>query len=99
MPELPEVETYVRELAPLLTGRQVCAAEVFWPRTIAAPDADAFQTQIVGQQFATFGRRGKYMLLGLASGATLIVHLALARYDVALGCRQICRNSSRASPT
>ncbi|MBP8293010.1 MAG: bifunctional DNA-formamidopyrimidine glycosylase/DNA-(apurinic or apyrimidinic site) lyase [Caldilineaceae bacterium] len=77
MPELPEVETYVRELAPLLTGRQVCAAEVFWPRTIAAPDADAFQTQIVGQQFATFGRRGKYMLLGLASGATLIVHLRM----------------------
>jgi formamidopyrimidine-DNA glycosylase len=77
MPELPEVETYVRELTPLLAGRQVCAAQVFWPRTIAAPDVPAFLTQIVGQQFATFGRRGKYMLLGLASGATLIVHLRM----------------------
>ena len=77
MPELPEVETYVRELAPLLAGRRVGAAQVFWPRTIAAPDAATFVAQIVGQQFATFGRRGKYMLLGLASGATLVVHLRM----------------------
>ncbi len=77
MPELPEVETYVRELTPLLAGRRVGAAQVFWPRTIAAPDVATFQTQIIGQEFATFGRRGKYMLLGLASGATLIVHLRM----------------------
>lgn len=77
MPELPEVETYVRELEPLLLGRQVCAAQVFWPRTIAAPAVAEFQAQIVGQQFARFGRRGKYMLLGLAGGATLIVHLRM----------------------
>jgi len=77
MPELPEVETYVRELAPLLAGRRVRAAQVLWPRTIAAPDVAAFVAQIVGQQFATFGRRGKYMLLGLASGATLVVHLRM----------------------
>ena len=84
MPELPEVETYVRELAPLLARRRVSAAQVFWPRTIAAPDAATFATRIVGQEFATFGRRGKYMLLGLAGGATLIVHLRMTgRLEVA----------------
>jgi formamidopyrimidine-DNA glycosylase len=77
MPELPEVETYVRELAPVLAGRQVTAAEVRWPRTIAAPSPDEFTAGIVGQRFARFDRRGKYMLLGLASGATLIVHLRM----------------------
>lgn len=77
MPELPEVETYVRELAPLLQGRQVLAAHVLWPRTVAAPDADAFMVQMTGQRFATFGRRAKYMLLGLESGDTLIVHLRM----------------------
>lgn len=77
MPELPEVETYVRELEPLLRGRTVCAAEVFWPRTIAAPDVDRFLAEIVGQQFANFDRRGKYMLFGMASGFTLIVHLRM----------------------
>lgn len=77
MPELPEVETYVRELAPALAGRQVLHAQVTWPRIIAAPDVAAFQAQIVGQRFAHFDRRGKYMLLGLTSGATLIVHLRM----------------------
>jgi formamidopyrimidine-DNA glycosylase len=65
MPELPEVETYVRELEPLLVGRRVVGAEVRWARTIAAPDAEQFAARIVGQRFATFGRRAKYMLLGL----------------------------------
>ncbi|MEJ5248440.1 MAG: bifunctional DNA-formamidopyrimidine glycosylase/DNA-(apurinic or apyrimidinic site) lyase [Caldilinea sp.] len=77
MPELPEVETYVQELKPLLSGRTVIHAQVSWPRTIALPDAAAFATQMAGQQFVRFGRRGKYMLLHLASGATLIVHLRM----------------------
>jgi formamidopyrimidine-DNA glycosylase len=65
MPELPEVETYVRELQPLLAGRVVTAAEVRWARTVAAPTPDEFIARIAGQRFTTFGRRAKYMLLGL----------------------------------
>lgn len=77
MPELPEVETYVRDLAPLLGGRQVLAAHVLWPRTVATPDADAFCARLAGQHFITFGRRAKYMLFGLENGDTLIVHLRM----------------------
>jgi formamidopyrimidine-DNA glycosylase len=77
MPELPEVETYVRDLAPLLGGRQVLSATVTWPRIIAVPDAENFVTLIAGQRFERFTRRGKYMLLGLESGMTLIVHLRM----------------------
>ncbi len=77
MPELPEVETYVRELAPALSGRTIVGAEVRWPRTIAAPAAEAFADAVAGQRFERFGRRGKYMLFGLASGDTLIVHLRM----------------------
>jgi formamidopyrimidine-DNA glycosylase len=85
MPELPEVETYVRELQPLLAGRQILAAEVRWPRTIAGLAPEEFADRIVGQRFHTFGRRAKYMLLGLAYGDgpiyqasdTLIVHLRM----------------------
>jgi len=77
MPELPEVETYVRELAPILHGRQVTGAQLLWPRTIAAPSAPEFAHQIVGERFAAFGRRGKYMLLGFESGVTLMVHLRM----------------------
>lgn len=77
MPELPEVETYVRELAPELAGRTIQAARVYWARTIAAPAAEQFGDRIAGLHFTTFGRRGKYMLLGLSDGSTLIVHLRM----------------------
>lgn len=77
MPELPEVETYVRDLTPLLQGRTVKGVTILWPRIIAAPTPDGFMRHLIGQQFMTFGRRGKYMLLGLASGDTLIIHLRM----------------------
>lgn len=77
MPELPEVETFVRELEPQLRGRRVTEALVPWPRILATPSAEEFAEQIVGEEFVSFGRRAKYMLLGLSSGATLIVHLRM----------------------
>ncbi len=91
MPELPEVETYVRELEPDLRGRRVTGVAIRWPRIIAAPGPDEFARELVGQRFATFGRRGKYMRFGLVRegneageeesdkplGDTLIVHLRM----------------------
>ncbi|MBX3052469.1 MAG: bifunctional DNA-formamidopyrimidine glycosylase/DNA-(apurinic or apyrimidinic site) lyase [Caldilineaceae bacterium] len=77
MPELPEVETYIRELRPQLAGKRVVAGEVKWPRIIATPEPALFTELIRDRRFDTFGRRGKYMLLGLDSGETLIVHLRM----------------------
>lgn len=77
MPELPEVETYVQALRPLLRGKTVVAAEVRWPRTIAEPEASLFPEMVRGRRFVSFGRRGKYMLFGLDSGETLVVHLRM----------------------
>ena len=77
MPELPEVETSLRDLEPLLRNRTIVAAAVNWPRTLAAPHADEFGVRIVGQRFTTFARRGKYMLFGMEQGDSLIVHLRM----------------------
>jgi formamidopyrimidine-DNA glycosylase len=77
MPELPEVETYVRELEPILQGRTVTGVRVRWARIIAVPDPTTFAERMIGQRFASFNRRGKYMLLGMESGDTLIVHLRM----------------------
>ncbi len=82
MPELPEVETYVRELQPILQERQIAGATVRWSRSIATPDEATFVRAIQGQQFATFARRGKYMLFGLRGKQndqqqTLIIHLRM----------------------
>lgn len=66
VPELPEVETYIRELAPQLKGRQIQSAQVYWPRTVAEPAPQEFTQAIRELYFVDFQRRGKYMLLGLA---------------------------------
>lgn len=81
MPELPEVETYVRDLEPELQGRSVTGGSVHWARTIAAPSVDEFLARVKGQRFASFSRRGKYMLLGMELDGkrsdTLIIHLRM----------------------
>jgi len=77
MPELPEVETFIRELAPELNGRRITRARVFWPGVIAFPTDEEFVTAIAGARFDRFARRGKYMLFGLDDPRTLIVHLRM----------------------
>ncbi|RME51728.1 MAG: formamidopyrimidine-DNA glycosylase, partial [Caldilineae bacterium] len=77
MPELPEVETYIRELQPLLAGKTVQRVQVAWPRIIAAPTPESFAAKLPGRRFVAFARRGKYMLLGLDDGSTLVVHLRM----------------------
>ncbi|MBP7961241.1 MAG: bifunctional DNA-formamidopyrimidine glycosylase/DNA-(apurinic or apyrimidinic site) lyase [Caldilineaceae bacterium] len=77
MPELPEVETYIREIAVELRGRQVQGGRVLWPRTVADLSPEAFLHGMRGRRFVDFGRRGKYMLLGLDNGQSLIVHLRM----------------------
>jgi formamidopyrimidine-DNA glycosylase len=77
MPELPEVETVARELRPQLIGRRFLDAVVGWPRTLAAPDPGTFMDRLAGQTVVEVGRRGKYILILLDSGDTLIVHLRM----------------------
>lgn len=77
MPELPEVETYVRELRPQLAGKRVVQGYVTWPRIIAQPDVNLFLDMIRGRRFDSFDRRGKYILLGLDSYESLIIHLRM----------------------
>ena len=56
MPELPEVETFIRELAPELNGRRITRARVFWPGVIAFPTDEEFVTAIAGARFDRFER-------------------------------------------
>lgn len=77
MPELPEVETVRRGLARTLPGERIDAlelrrADLRWPLPIASLRAQ------VGARFTTVERRSKYLLLGLDSGACLLVHLGMS---------------------
>ncbi|RIK24371.1 MAG: hypothetical protein DCC52_12560 [Chloroflexi bacterium] len=66
MPELPEVETTVRDLRPHLIGRTITRARVTWERTVAAPNAKQFTREIVGYKIVEINRRGKYLVFGLS---------------------------------
>lgn len=89
MPELPEVETIARTLrdganaAPGIVGKTITAAEVFWAKTIAAPDWQAFGPMIIGQKVRNVGRRAKYLVIGLDQD-TLLIHLRMSG-DLLLG--------------
>lgn len=86
MPELPEVETTAAELRPALVGARFTGAQILWPRTLAQPDPAALTDRLAGRTVISLGRRGKYLLIWLDSGAALIVHLRMSgRLTVADG--------------
>lgn len=78
MPELPEVETVVRELQRRLPGRRFTGAQVFWERTIANMTPEAFVEQIVGRSIESIDRRAKYVIIRLDDGLRLVVHLRMS---------------------
>jgi formamidopyrimidine-DNA glycosylase len=76
MPELPEVETTRRGIAPHVVGRSVAAVEVREPR-LRWPVAQELSEALAGQRIEGIDRRGKYLLLRTAAG-TLLVHLGMS---------------------
>jgi formamidopyrimidine-DNA glycosylase len=77
MPELPEVETIRRQLAPLVEGRRLERVEILdsrWSRPLAPHElADA----IVGRLVERLGRRGKYLVWHLSDDVHLAQHLRM----------------------
>jgi len=76
MPELPEVETTRRGLAPHVVGRSIAAVEVREPR-LRWPVAKSLAGKLAGQRIDALERRGKYLLFGTQAG-TLLVHLGMS---------------------
>ena len=76
MPELPEVETTLRGLAPHLTGQRIRQVIVRNPH-LRWPVPDNLQTVLRGQTIHKLERRAKYLLVSIANG-TLILHLGMS---------------------
>ncbi len=77
MPELPEVETIARELAPHLHERTITDVAVFWEGTIDRPAPESFKKLLIGARINAIDRRGKFLRFALNSGHTLLVHLRM----------------------
>ena len=76
MPELPEVETTVRDLRPRVVGRGFRQVEVLVPRMVRAPSPEGLRCGLPGRRVEALERRGKYILFRLDQGA-LVVHLMM----------------------
>ena len=77
MPELPEVETVRRGLAPAMEGRRVLAAELRRP-DLRWPFPERMAERLTGQQVLQLRRRSKYILADLSSGESLLIHLGMS---------------------
>ena len=79
MPELPEVETVRRTLAPVVEGRTIARVSFAWPRTCLG-DPHATGARLAGQRIERLERYGKYLLFRLRKGSReslLVVHLRM----------------------
>ena len=77
MPELPEVETIVRDLRPLLVGRRLASVTRVGTLQLRRPWLDAWHECLVERRILEANRRGKWILLALDSGGHLAVHLGM----------------------
>ena len=77
MPELPEVETVRRGLAPAMEGARIAKVEVR-DRRLRWPIAKGFEKRIEGKTVEGLGRRAKYLLADLSSGDVLLMHLGMS---------------------
>lgn len=77
MPELPEVETVRRGLAPALEGARIMSANVRRP-DLRFPFPDGLKALLEGAQITALTRRAKYLLIELDRGTTLIAHLGMS---------------------
>ncbi len=76
MPELPEVETVMRGLAPVLVGRRIMAVELR-RADLRFPFPENFSAMLQGRQVTGLRRRAKYILASLDDGQCLLVHLGM----------------------
>ena len=77
MPELPEVETIRRQLAPHVEGRVLEQLEVLdarWSSPVAGSEVAA---AVEGRRVEALARRGKYLIWELEDDVHLIVHLRM----------------------
>lgn len=82
MPELPEVETVMRGLSAVLTGRTIARAETR-RAGLRWPFPEGLADRLAGRRVEGFRRRGKYMLMWLSEGESVLIHLGMSGRMVA----------------
>lgn len=76
MPELPEVETVVREVRPEILGKKFWKFKAFNQSTFL-PSVEVFEAVLPGKVVKTVWRKGKYIVIELSGDYVMVVHLRM----------------------
>jgi formamidopyrimidine-DNA glycosylase len=98
MPELPEVETVRRGLAPALVGRRIKRALLKRP-DLRFPFPERFAARLKGRRVDALTRRAKYLVAQLDNGAVWITHLGMTGRWSVIGAKQQPGDFYYAEPT
>jgi formamidopyrimidine-DNA glycosylase len=88
MPELPEVELVARYLRPRLLGRCVRSVVTTAPSYFFLTSPGVLRRRLPGESIDSLRRHGKYLLLDLASGRRLLLHLGMTGQLIVAGAKQ-----------
>jgi formamidopyrimidine-DNA glycosylase len=77
VPELPEIETVRRTIAPHVIGRRIVALDIR-ERRLRRPIAADFAARLTGRTIVDVRRRAKYLLLDVGDGLRWVVHLGMS---------------------
>ena len=77
MPELPEVETIIRQLRAPLVGRRFTTFRARWKNSIKSP-IPFIKQNLPGRRIESIERRGKYLRFNLSGDLTLFIHLKMS---------------------
>jgi len=78
MPELPEVETIRRQLAPAIEGRRLERIQILDPRWSDPAPPEAIEQAVENRRIERLDRRGKYLIAELADEVHLVMHLRMS---------------------
>ncbi len=77
VPELPEVETVRRGIAPVLEGGRIERATILDPRLVRPFEPRIVADELVGERVRVVERRGKYLVVRFHEGRALLIHLRM----------------------
>jgi formamidopyrimidine-DNA glycosylase len=77
MPELPEVETVRRRIAPLFVGRTIASVRTTRPSYFFLTPPAVLQRRLAGRRLTALERVGKYLVAELDDGGRLLLHLGM----------------------
>ena len=94
MPELPEVETVVRDLQKRVVGRRILDVWTDWPKYFKGTSLKVFKRQVKNKKILGVARRGKNILIKVSGGYLILVHLKMTGH-LLVGKWKITNNKSQ----